>query len=242
MKQKITAFNFSPGKVLNSKYEVIQPLGSGWESEVYLVREIGTGIERTAKFFFPIRNVKNKTANLTAKRFHTLRNCPILIRYHTQEILRFKNTMITFLVSEYIEGEVLEAFIKRQPGKKLPPFQALHLLYALASGLTPVHQLKEYHGDIHTENIIVQSYGLYFDLKVLDLHHWEFAKKENIKDDVCDMIRVFYDVLGGAKTYSKMPPVIKQICCGLKRNLILSKFKNAGHLKSYLETMRWDSP
>ena len=98
-----------------------------------------------------------------------------------------------------------------------------------------IHVLREYHGDLHTENIIVCKQGLKFDLRLLDLYHWTAPKRENIQDDVCDLIRIFYDVLGGAKTYAKHPPAVKDICCGLKRSLILRKFKNAGHLRKYLE-------
>ena len=36
-----------------------------------------------------------------------------------------------------------------------------------------------------------------------------------------DLIRIFYDAIGGAKHYRKQPPEVKAICCGLKRSLIL---------------------
>ena len=42
--------NLSVGQIIAQKYEIISLLGSGWEGEVYLTREKGTGIERTAKF------------------------------------------------------------------------------------------------------------------------------------------------------------------------------------------------
>ena len=49
---KITRFKFPTGELLAGKYEVVARLGAGWEGEVYLVREKGTGIERTAKSSF----------------------------------------------------------------------------------------------------------------------------------------------------------------------------------------------
>ena len=49
----VTEFNLTPGRVLARKYEVIHQLGAGWEGEVYLLRELSTGIERTAKLFSP---------------------------------------------------------------------------------------------------------------------------------------------------------------------------------------------
>lgn len=55
------------------------------------------------------------------------------------------------------------------------------------------------------------------------------------------MIHVFHEALGGAKHYSKQPLEIKHICNGLKRSLILKKFRSAGQLRQYLETMEWSA-
>ena len=72
------------------------------------------------------------------------------------------------------------------------------------------------------------------------MFHWGAPRRENINDDVCDLVRIFYDSLGGARHYPKQPPEIKAICCGLKRTLILKKFQTAGELREYLETMQWN--
>lgn len=235
----IKEFKLAPGRVLAKKYEIIDLLGAGWEGEVYLIREIATGIDRTAKLFFPHRNIKDKSAQFYAKKMHKLRHCPIVIQYSTQETIMFRNNPVTVLISEYVEGELLSDFITRQPGKRLTPFQALHLLHSLASGMECIHTMKEYHGDLHSENIIVQRFGLSFDLKLVDMFYAGSPKKQNIHDDTVDMIHVFHEALGGAKHYSKQPAEIKQICNGLKRSLILKKFRSAGQLRQYLETMQW---
>lgn len=238
--KNIVSFNLHPGRTLARKYEVIEKLGSGWEGEVYLIREISTGIERTAKLFFPKRNVRDKATNFYAKKLHKLRHCPITIQYTTQEIITVKQQSVTMLISEYVEGELLRHFIARQPGKRLTPYQALHLLYSLASGMECIHSMKEYHGDLHTENIIMQRYGLRFDLKLVDMFNFGAPKKENIHDDTVDMIHVFYEALGGKKHYASQPQEIKDICCGLKRSLILKKFRSANQLRQYLENMSWN--
>ena len=49
---RIWSFNLHCGDCLAGKYQVVTLLGAGWEGEVYLVRERGTGIERTVKIFF----------------------------------------------------------------------------------------------------------------------------------------------------------------------------------------------
>lgn len=235
----IKAFDFQPGRMLTKKYEVVRLLGKGWEGEVYLVREQLTNIERAAKFFYPERNLNNNAFKFYAKKLHKLRHCPILIQYLAQDTIQFRSTTITFLISDYVEGEVLETFLRQQPGRRLLAFQALHLLYALAKGVESIHQLGEYHGDLHTENVIICRLGLGFELKLIDLHDWKVPRRENILEDVCSLIRIFYDALGGQKYYARQPQEIKAIICGLKNSLIIKKFKTAGQLCEYLETMQW---
>ena len=235
----VDKFEFSTGRKLANKYIVIRKLGQGWEGEVYLVKELLTGIERAAKFFYPERNINNNALKFYAIKLHKLRHCPILIQYHTQDTIVYRGITISFLVSDFIEGELLSSFLFRQKGKKLTPFQALHLLHALASGIESIHHMKEYHGDLHTDNIIISRFGLSYDLKLLDMFHWGSARSDNIRADVCDLIRIFYDALGGKSHYAKMPQEIKEIVCGLKKSLILKKFRTAGQLREYIETIQW---
>ena len=239
--EPITQFDFRPGRVLARKYEVMQPLGRGWEGEVYLVRERNTAIERAVKLFYPQRNPRDKVASSYARKLHRLRHCPITIQYHTSETISWRRQPITLLVSDFVEGELLSDFLARQPGKRLRPYPALHLLHALASGIECIHAMKEYHGDLHTENIIVLRYGLGFELKLVDFFHWGAPKPENIREDVIDLVKILYEAIGGRRWYSRQPDEIKSICCGLKHSLILKKFRTAGQLRQYLENIQWNS-
>lgn len=241
-KQKIPdfdTFGFFPGRILARKYEVICLLGAGWEGEVYKINEIGTGIERAAKFFFPKRNIRDRASLFYAKKLHKLRHCPMLIQYHHRDTITYKGYPITFLVSDYVEGDLLSVFLSRLPGKRMTAFEGLHLLHALATGMECIHHQREYHGDLHDNNIMIRRYGIGFDVKLLDLYHLGGARPDNIHNDVCDLIRIFYDAIGGQKHYARQPPEIKGICNGLKRSLILKKFRTAGQLREYLETLEW---
>ncbi len=238
-KGDIDKFNLKPSDVIAGKYEVIEKLGEGWEGEVYRVKERMIGVERAAKLFYPLRHNGNRSPRFYARKLHKLRHCPILIQYHTQERIIYRGISVTVLVSEYVEGELLYNFLKKQPGKRLAPFEALHLLYELASGVEIIHSSREYHGDLHDDNIIVRRQGLSFNVKLVDMYNWGAPSGDNIRDDVFDLIRIFYDSLGGSRTYYKQPQEIKSICCGLKKYLISRKFRTAGHLRKYLETMEW---
>ena len=235
----IGSFDFEPGRIIAKKYKIISKLGNGWEGEVYKICEINTGIERAAKAFFPKRNPKNKTSDIYAKKLHALRECSAVIQYQTQETITYRKTPITILISEYVEGELLTDYINRQPGKKLPLFQGIHLLHALITGIENIHYHGEYHGDLHSENIIIRRLGLSFELKLFDFFHYGKVSRANKNDDICDAIRIFYDVIGGKKQYAKHPKEIKQICCGLKRTLILKKFRDASTLRIHLKNQAW---
>jgi hypothetical protein len=240
-RSKITSFGFSPGRGLAGKYDIVARLGGGWEGEVYLVRERGTGIERAAKFFFPQRNPGNRTLNLYARRLHKLRDCRILIQYHTQETVTFRKRKVAFLVSDYVRGEILADFLRRQPGRRLDAFQALHLLHALAEGIEQIHDRREYHGDIHTDNVIVRRRGLGFEVKLVDMYYWGPQRRSLIQEDVLNLVRLFYDTLGGQAHYRQQPIEVKGIVRGLRRDLILSRFRTAGELRAHLETLPWQS-
>lgn len=238
--QEIDRYQFPPGRKITSKYTVIEMMGRGYEGEVYKINEESTGITRAAKVFYPQRNVKDRAIRMLARKLHKLRDCPILIQYHNQETIQVRRTPVSVMISEFIEGEPLSDFLERQPGRRLQPFQACHLLYALVDGVADIHAKREYHGDLHTSNVMVNRFGLGFSLKLIDFYHWDTPKVENRRDDVVDMIRVFYDALGGQKRYANQPDAVKYICCGLKRTLILKKFPTAAALKNHLLSMRWD--
>jgi serine/threonine protein kinase len=242
MPNKIDHFDFKPGFRIANKYEVIRKLGSGWEGEVYLTREIATAIERTAKFFFPKRNPRNKTIRRYAKKLHSLRNSPVVIHYHNHETIDFRGIPISCLISEFVEGELLCDFIDRQPGKRIHWYMALHLLHAISAGLEPIHLHGEYHGDLHTGNVFIQQVGTNFRIKLIDVFDWRDSKPQNIRKDVCDLVRIFYDMLGGQKHYPNQSEQIKAVCCGLKTTLINKKFRNAGFLRQYIENIPWELP
>lgn len=240
-KQKKIDLSFEVGFVVNGKYEILEEIGKGFEGRVYLVRELGTNIERTIKFFYPEQNGAGKTIKAIAKKLHALRSSRLLIQYHTQDSMVLAGgAQVSFLVSEFTEGVILSEFLKGEPGGRLHYFTALHLLHALVRGVEEIHRLGQYHGDIHTANIMVERAGLSFGLKLLDPFHWVGAtKRDGQQDDIVGVIEVFFEALGGHEHYSRLPQVVKDICLGMKKPFILKKFKTMSRLRSHLETLEW---
>lgn len=240
MSMKNTEFGFKPGKRLSSKYEVMRKLGSGWEGEVYLVKELDTDIERAAKFFYEKRNPKNKTIKNYARKLHKLRACHSLIKYIAKEKLQHRGEEVTYLLSDFIEGETLDSYMERTSPKGVHFFQALHLFYAIVKAVEEIHKSREWHGDIHSENIIVQKAGLYYELKLIDIFQTGHGQKGSIQDDVFQLCHLLYEMIGGREFYRHQPQMIKSICSGLKKSLIRKKFKNATQLRDYLESSPWE--
>ena len=87
---------------------------------------------------------------------------------------------------------------------------------------------------------MVRRAGLGFDVKLVDMYDWGAPSARNIAEDVVDLVRIFYDCLGGAARYAKQPRVVKDICRGLKRTLIVQRFRTAGALRRHIETIEWE--
>lgn len=238
--KKSSSDSLYPGRTIATKYVVIDKIGAGWEGEVYRIKEKNTDIERAAKLFYPQRNPRGKVSKQYAIKLHALRNCKLVTQYHAEEYINIKKVRTTVLISELIDGLLLSEFLSSRQGKRLPPFEALHLLHTLCCGLEEIHALHEYHGDLHSGNVIIASYGLHYELKLIDMYHWGRQIAANQREDIIDLITIFYEVLGGQRYYSTQPEVVKQIICGRKRTLILKKFPTVQKLRYFIENLEWD--
>jgi len=232
-------YGLQPGRKLGSYYEVVQNLGRGWEGEVYKVLEIATGIERAAKLFYPMRNERGRALQRYARKLNKLRSVPAIIQYHHRGTARIGGRQIEFLVSEFVEGDLLKNLTTRQPRKRFQVFEALHLLHALAAAVEPIHELGEYHGDLHPTNIVVRRQGIGFGVKLLDFFDLGRPTKIKMADDVVFLIDIFYDLIGGPACYSKSSPGVKQIVCGKRTATIRKRYPSAGQLKLALENLDW---
>src|SRR5205823_7800171 len=212
--RKSVRFDFSAGRTVAGKYVIERPLGSGWEGEVYVITEKLTGIRRAAKFYYPHRDPMGKSAIAYARKLDALRHCPILMQYHHQEIASVRRKKVTVVISELVEGEKLSEFLARQPRGRLSTFEALHVLYALARGIAPIHARGEYHGDIHDDNIMIRRQGIDFEVKLVDFFDLGRPNKAKIHTDVLNLIEVFHGLVGARDTYKGQPRVVKDIIRG----------------------------
>jgi serine/threonine protein kinase len=228
-----------PGLTLGRNYYVVEFLGAGWEGEVYKVEERRTGILRAAKIFYERHALGDRQLKRYARKMYKLRTCSIVTQYHHRDVARVGGNQTEILVSDFVEGEMLSDFLKSQPRKRLTTFESLHLLYALARGVEQIHYLGEYHGDIHSDNILVKRTGLGFDVSLLDFFDLGRSTREKNQYDVYDLIAMLYEMIGEADGYKKAGPEIRGLVMGRKHSLIRQQFKNAGQLRLALENLEW---
>jgi len=232
---RIERFDLQPGRIIGGTYVVDEFLGGGYEGEVYKITEVRTGVPRTAKLFFPHRNERDRQACAYARKLERLRECSMVIQYYHAETLHFRRQPVTCLISEFVDGELLSSFIQSHVGGRMPPYKALHLLHALVSGLEQIHWRKEYHGDLHSENILIKPKGIFFDIKLVDFYNLGRSVKDHRQGDIVSLMHILYEAIGGRKWYARMPQEIKDVCRGLRSDLILKSFPTARHLREHLE-------
>lgn len=238
---KIDSFHFRPGRRIGSQYVVESRLGGGSEGEVYRIRELHTDILRAAKVYFPHIDPKRRRSVHHARKLNKLRSCPIVLQYHHTETVRVGKHKVPALISDLCPGEQLEQFVARHRRKRLGPYRALHVLYNLVCGLDAIHAVGEYHGDVHTENIIIQPRGVKFDLKLIDFYDWGKPARHKRFQDVYDAISVFYDILGGADHYRQQPDEVRYICGARRWSLVQQRFATITALRHHLESFDWQS-
>jgi serine/threonine protein kinase len=232
-------FDLRPGLTLGRNYYVVEFLGGGWEGEVYKVEERRTGILRAAKIFYDHRRLRPDQLRRYTRKLHKLRACPIITQYHHRDIARVGGRQVEILVSDFAEGVLLSTYLGQQPGKRLVPFVALHLIHSLALGVEQIHLLGEYHGDIHTDNILVSKRGLGFRVHLLDFLDLGRSTREKIQIDVFDLLGVLHELVGGASGYRRCSREIHRLVMGRKHSLISRKFKTAGQLRLAIENLEW---
>lgn len=236
---KPKSFGLSPGDRLTWRYEIIERVGSGTEGEVYKIREKATGLTRAAKLYYQSKKNSAKRFVRYARKLDFLRDCDIVIKYMHAEEVRIGDRFIYCLISEYFAGQILDDLLKEYRGRRMPAFEALHLTYDLTSGIEDIHARRQFHGDIHAGNIFVERRGVFFQIRTIDFHDWGRSPGEERRADILAIVRLLYDVAGGRAHYKKQPQAIKEICLGLRSDLILKKFPTVFHLRAHLETFEW---
>lgn len=140
---------------LISEYKIIKKLGSGGAGDVYLAFD--TKLEReVALKFLPGTAVsadENRRKLLEEARAASRIKHPNIISIHAFEEYKGRD----FMVMEYVEGGSVKELAD---GGDLSIDEAISIILQISEGLKAAHEAGLVHGDIKSENIIVDKSGM----------------------------------------------------------------------------------
>lgn len=142
-----------PGAILDGKYEVVQPLGSGGMGEVYLVRHIHLQELRVIK----ILRQDLQTDPAAQKRFMREARLATQIKHPNVAILYDFSTLpgegSFYMVWEHIQGEHVGDWVRRNGPFPVP--LAIRLGIQALRGLEAVHATGVIHRDLSPDNLMI---------------------------------------------------------------------------------------
>lgn len=154
---------FSPGDIIDERYEIVKPLGAGGTSQVYLCKVLDIPDHYVAiKILYLHDNstITDLDEEMAVARFldevklSRIITHPNIVSVH--ELIRSDN-IIAFTM-EYLDGGDLTHYIN--PNSPLDVLTLLSVLHDICSALHAIHSLGIIHRDLKPENILVDRRGV----------------------------------------------------------------------------------
>jgi len=133
------------GDVLENRFKIVDRLGEGGLSFVFLAKDIESQLQRVLKF--PKRTYCARFPVAEEHQFLSRLDHQCIVKPIALEVYR----KVEFLVLQKIDGESLSAL---QPSTLL---DEVELVRQLTDAMAHAHSKNIYHLDLHPENIIIQS-------------------------------------------------------------------------------------
>jgi len=175
------------GRDIGKNYTAVRRIGAGGMGAVYEAKHKVTG----AKAAIKILNRDMAADPMLLERFR--REARITASFdnpNVVKVLEFDQLPdgVPYMVMEFLEGEDLEARLKRK--KRLQPYEALELMRGMVSALSEAHAAGVIHRDIKPGNLFYAQKGTTEQIKLLD---FGISKASNLTGDG---LTVFGQVLG----------------------------------------------
>ncbi|HKC74911.1 MAG TPA: protein kinase [Chloroflexota bacterium] len=148
-------------QLLNGRYRLLRPLGTGGMASVYLAEDLRLGRRVAVKVLHP-QFASDPT--YVARLAYEARIAAGLAHPNVVQVYDVGHDGDRhYIVMEYVEGETLKDLIRRQGA--LPVARALAIMSGVLAALALAHAHRLIHRDITAQNILLTSGG---DVKVTD--------------------------------------------------------------------------
>jgi eukaryotic-like serine/threonine-protein kinase len=160
------ASRFTPGQILDGKYEILDKLAEGGMGEVYRARHRHLDEIRIIKVTKP--DAAGEAGS--ARRFQEEARLATLVRHPNVAALydfSLQPDGSYYMVWEYIDGVTLQAWL-REHGP-LDPARAIDVTRQVLAGLSEIHAQGIVHRDLSPDNIMVRPVDGRLRAKIIDL-------------------------------------------------------------------------
>jgi len=140
-------------RILDQRYRILEPIGTGGSSQVYLAQDTALGREVAVKVLDPQASADNTLRKLFVKEARALAQLShpnIVGVFDVGEV-----DGLPFIVMEYVAGLSLKQRIERTGA--LPLADAVRLTDGIASGLAFAHSRGIIHADMKPSNILLDQ-------------------------------------------------------------------------------------
>ena len=170
------------GKVINSRYRLITPIGSGTLAQVYLADDIRVRKQTIVKVFdAPFRSGNEVEDDFQISLQDLARTShPNLIK-----ILDWGSGEISYIVTEFLAGGDLRAML--QQDSSLSVAQITFIMMEILKGTSYLHERGKVHGGLKPENVIFSLNG---DLKLSDTGMGSVSAKYFSSELVLSLIHI----------------------------------------------------
>lgn len=175
---RVSQFNESPSSILNGRYTILDPIGTGGMGVVHLARDEKVNQKVAIKFLTIPKNSENSAEMV--QRFHDEIAALIKLNPYKNivDILDYGNEgELLFVIMEYMEGgdlyEKLPDYLKMDISERL--IKAAQLVREISQALQKSHENGIIHRDIKLRNILFNHKG--------EAHLADFGIAKNIGND-----------------------------------------------------------
>lgn len=161
--ENITADGVVPQQI--GRYQIKSLLGEGAMGRVYLAHDPSLHRDVALKTLRPVELSPDARQRYRKRFENEARAAAGLVHPHIVQVYDVgeESTEGPFLVFEYVEGETLRSYLRREGRMELP--EVVVRVRALAEAVDTAHRAKILHRDIKPENILVTPSG---DVKLAD--------------------------------------------------------------------------